>query len=69
MMYSFRDGDITGYFSCIGGHLVIVYGLYFLMNSVWCICMNVVIFCNFISSNEIHPTILPATVSRDSISI
>lgn len=30
-MYLFRDGDIIGYFSCIGGYLVIVYGLYFLM--------------------------------------
>lgn len=48
-MYLFRDGDIIGYFSCIGGYfyLVLVYGLYFLMNNVWCICMELGC-CNFL---------------------
>lgn len=68
-MYLFRNGDIIGYFSCIGGYLVIVYGLYFLMNNVWCICMDVVIICNFIFFNEIYFIILLVIVIRNSISI
>lgn len=59
-MYLFRNGDIIGYFSCIGG---------FLMNNVWCVCMDVVIFCYFIFFNKIYRINLLVIVSRDSISI